>query len=179
VPPAAENAPRQKLERPPGERYLRRPTSERSSGEDGQGKPEAAAGKPEAAAAGDPEVAAAPGRGIAYGVVVSIVGALLIAILAGELAVTSGLIVVAAAVGWFVPRSIRLGARGSLTANQARIGAALIAVGGVVLGQVGIWLIARSEGGVLGITDYLGEVFGPLVPIELGVAALVAWLTAR
>jgi hypothetical protein len=57
--------------------------------------------------------------------------------------------------------------------------ATIIAVGGVILGQLGIWLIARSEGGVLGFTDYLGDVFGALVPIELGLAAVIAWLTAR
>jgi hypothetical protein len=110
---------------------------------------------------------------------VAIAGAAVIAVLAAELTVTSGLIIVAAALGWFVQLAIRVGARGTLSARQSRIGALTITLGGVVLGQVGIWLIARSEGGVLGFTDYVGDVFGPLVLVELGVAGVVAWITAR
>ena len=49
----------------------------------------------------------------------------------------------------------------------------------VVLGQLGLWLYARSVGGVLGPLDYLGETFGPLVPLEFAAAALTSWLTAR
>jgi hypothetical protein len=48
-----------------------------------------------------------------------------------------------------------------------------------VVGQLGLWLYALTEGGVLGPIDYLGEVFGLLVPLELGVAAVIGWMSAR
>jgi hypothetical protein len=50
---------------------------------------------------------------------------------------------------------------------------------GILLGQVGIWLFARSEGGVLGPLDYLGQAFGWLVVAQLVIGAVVAWLTSR
>jgi hypothetical protein len=56
------------------------------------------------------------------------------------------------------------------------VGLALVAV---VLGQLGLWLYARTEGGVLGPFEYLGETFGLLVPLELAAASIAAWLTGR
>jgi hypothetical protein len=50
---------------------------------------------------------------------------------------------------------------------------------GILVGQVGIWLYARSEGGVLGLVDYLGQAFGWLVVAQLVVGAAVAWWTSR
>ena len=50
---------------------------------------------------------------------------------------------------------------------------------GVGLGQVGLWLLARGEGGVLPLVDYLGETFGILVPLQLAIAGLVAWWRSR
>ena len=47
------------------------------------------------------------------------------------------------------------------------------------LGQVGLWVFARSEGGVLPLLDYLGEAFGLVVPVQLVVASPVsAWVGA-
>jgi hypothetical protein len=36
-----------------------------------------------------------------------------------------------------------------------------------------------TEGGVLSLVDYLGEVFGPVVIIQFVVGAVVAWVVAR
>ncbi len=55
----------------------------------------------------------------------------------------------------------------------------MLTVASVALGQVGIWQYALTEGGVLPLVDYLGEVFGPLVIVEFVVGAVVAWLAAR
>ena len=55
----------------------------------------------------------------------------------------------------------------------------LLAVAAVAVPQLGLWQNARVEGGVLSPLDYLWEVYGPLVPIELAVAAGVAWLVTR
>ena len=46
-------------------------------------------------------------------------------------------------------------------------------------GQVGLWLYAGSEGGVLSLVDYLGETFGPLVPLQVVIAPAAAWMAAR
>jgi hypothetical protein len=54
-----------------------------------------------------------------------------------------------------------------------------LAVAAVVLGQAGLWLYARAEGGVLAPLDYLWEVYGVLVPLEVLAAGLVAWISAR
>ena len=59
------------------------------------------------------------------------------------------------------------------------LAAIVLALGGVALGQAGVWLLGREEGGVLGLTDYLGEVFGILVPAQFAVAAVAAWLASR
>ncbi len=58
------------------------------------------------------------------------------------------------------------------------LGATLAGIG-VTIGQVGLWLYARTEGGVLPLIDYLGLTFGALVPLQLLLAAGVAWWRAR
>ena len=97
--------------------------------------------------------------------------------LAGQLAVSSGLLVVAVVVGRFVGVGLRT-ARGALTPAAARTLALVIAIAGVGAAQIGIWLYARSEGGVLELADYLGQTFGPLVPLEIVLAAVIAILSA-
>ncbi len=96
-------------------------------------------------------------------------GAAVVALLGGPLSVTGGLVGVAVVIGWVV---------GSLARPSLAV-AVGVAIGSFALGLVGIWLFARLEGGVLGPTEYLAEVQGPLVVVELAVAALVAAATAR
>jgi hypothetical protein len=55
----------------------------------------------------------------------------------------------------------------------------VLTVASVALGQIGIWRYALAEGGVLPLVDYLDEVFGPLVIVELVVGTVVAWVVAR
>jgi hypothetical protein len=139
-----------RLERPPGERYERPPT----------------------------EAAQTSARsGIAIAVAVAVAGVILMVLLAGQLAVSSGLLVVAVAMGRFVGLGLRT-ARGALSPARARTLALVIAIGAIVLAQIGIWLYARSEGGVLELADYLGETFGPLVPLEVALAGVIAVLSA-
>ena len=57
--------------------------------------------------------------------------------------------------------------------------AIVLTVAAIALGQLGIWQYARSEGGVLPLVDYLGEVFGLLVPVQFGAGIVAAWLVAR
>ena len=50
---------------------------------------------------------------------------------------------------------------------------------GAWLVRIGLWLYARTEGGVLGPLDYLGETFGLLVPLQVLAASIAAWISAR
>jgi hypothetical protein len=127
-------------------------------------------------AASSPPVA----RGIAFALLAAMVGGIAIAVAGGRLTITAGLLVVAAVLGWIVAvaLAIGLGTNRSMGRRARRVTAAAIAVLGVALGQLGLWLIAREEGGVLAPIDYLADVFGLLVPAEFALAAAVAWWRA-
>jgi hypothetical protein len=120
-----------------------------------------------------------PGRGLAYAAIVGIVGAVMIVVLGGVLTLTGGLFVVAAVIGYATAWALRVGG-GSTIGDRRRAYLALgLALASVALGQLGLWLYALTEGGVLSLLDYLAEAFGPLVPIQAVIAGLVAWVTAR
>jgi hypothetical protein len=145
----------------PGERRLDRPPSERFA-------PPA-----EAAAATRP-----PGslpRAIGYGAAAAVGGAVLTVLLGGVVALSAGLLVVAASAGNVVGLVTRIG--GGTTVPRRRgiaIGVAL-ALAGFALGQLGLWWYAGTEGGVLPLVEYLATTFGFLVPIQALLAAGFAW----
>jgi hypothetical protein len=112
---------------------------------------------------------ACPVRGLAWAALVAVGGAAAIVALGGPLAVSIGLVVVALVIGRLVGLALR----------TKEFSAVTITLLGILLGQLGIWLYARSEGGVLGLLDYLGQTFGWLVAAQLLVGAAVAWWTAR
>ena len=154
-----------------GERRLARPPSARyGSPADGPVPAVVRAEAPDRASAS---------RGVAFGAVAAIVGAAVIVVLGGLLAVSAGLLVAAAAIGYAVGLATVAGAAGTLSGPGRPVIAAALAGIGVLLGQVGLWLYAMNEGGVLSLVDYLGETFGALVPIELLLAVGVAWWRAR
>ncbi len=166
--------------RPPavgGERRLARPPSDRYGGAAGAGTGSSPGDTP----GGDPAAAAPPNpmRGVVYGSVAALVGAALIVVFGGALAISAGLLVVAAAVGYVVGLAAVGGAGDTLGGPARSWIAAAIAGLGVVLGQAGLWVYARAEGGVLPPIEYLAQTFGPLVPLELLVAVGVAWWRAR
>ena len=156
----------------PGERRLAHPPSDRYRAAE-------AAAAVNAAAVDAPDPGASVLRGVAVATVVGIVGAIIIIVLGGVFAVSAGLIVAAAAIGWAVAMAVRVGARERLT-RSARVRLAVgLALAAIALGQLGLWLYARAEGGVLPPLDYLGQVFGFLVPVEFTAAAILAWARAR
>jgi hypothetical protein len=188
-------------ERPPqpGERRLDRPPSERygpapggpAPGGPGPGGPapggpaptttEASATKVDAAAAGEGAGASSGSlwRGLAYAAIVAAVSIAAIVVLGGVLAFSAGLLVVAAVAGRAIGLALDLGGGAAVrppTRTWLAVGIALATVG---FGQLGLWWYAGTEGGVLGPLDYLGEAFGVLVPLELGLAAAFAWWAAR
>jgi hypothetical protein len=121
------------------------------------------------AQAGEDAAAGRPFRGVPWAAVIAIGGAAAIVALGGPLAVSLGLVVVAFVIGRLVGLALRTRPAPAVTLTLL----------GILLGQVGIWLFARSEGGVLGPLDYLGQAFGWLVVAQLVVGAVVAWLTSR
>ncbi len=160
-----------------GERRLPRAPSERYGTSQAPRSP-AAADRPPGWSPETPTGHSAT-RGVAFGAIVALVGAALIVVFGGALAVSAGLLVVASGVGYAVGLATVIGADGTLsTGTRAWIAAALAALG-VLLGQIGLWLFARAEGGVLAPIDYLGQTFGPLVPVEVLLGAAVAWWRAR
>lgn len=145
----------------PGERRLERPPSDRYR-----------VAPPEPTATG----AGSPGRRIAFAVLAAVVGAAAITLAGGILAITAGLLVIAAALGWAVPAALSTSAGDGTRREWFAAGLAALGVG---LGQVGLWLVARLEGGTLGLIEYLWEVFGILVPLQLAIAVVVAWRRTR
>jgi hypothetical protein len=154
----------------PGERRLARPPSDRYRAS------EAAVA---AAAERIPDPAASVARGVAVAMAVAIAGAVAIVVFGGVLAVTEILLFIAGFTGGGVGIGLRWGAANRLP-RRRRVAIALsLALGAVALGQLGLWQYGRSEGGVLGPLDYLGQVYGPLVLIEFATAGVVASLAAR
>lgn len=159
--PASVPGEQRRLDRPPSDRY--REAEEKSA----------------ANAAARAESSASLARGLAIAIALGLVGAAAIVVLGGIATVTTGLIVVAGAIGFGVAVALQLGAGSQLSPGR-RIGLAVaLTVASVALGQIGIWRYALAEGGVLSLIDYLGEVFGPVVIVEFVVGAVVAWLVAR
>jgi hypothetical protein len=155
----------------PGERRLSRPPSERYREEEARA----------AAAADDArqDPSASVARGVALATVVAAIGAGAIVVLGGILTVTTGLVAVAGVMALGVGIALRWGAGSRLDPGRRVAIALALSVGAVVVAQLGLWQNARVEGGVLSPLEYLWDVYGPLVPIELVVAAFVAWLASR
>ena len=147
----------------PGERRLDRPPSDRYRSTDA------------VAEASEPS-GASPARGAAFAVLVAIAVAVAITVVGGVLLVSAGLVVLGAAGGWVVALALKVGG-GDTIPRRRRIWLAVgVALGAVVLGQLGLWLFARTEGGVLPLVEYLGQTFGALVPLQaLAATAVAAW----
>jgi hypothetical protein len=146
--PAPEPGERRRLDHPPSDRFANQPASPTGLSE-------------------DPAADATPlsdRERILRGVAIGLAGAIAMTLLGGPLSITAGLVGAAGAIGFVVGAAMR----------PLRGPAVAIALASVALGLVGIWLFALSEGGVLCIVEYLADVQGILVPIELIVAGVLA-----
>ena len=145
---------RRSLDRPPGERYVTTtgPVAEPS-------RRPAAVPTPVAA------------------VLIALGGAAVTVLLGGVLSLSAGLLLVAGGAGWLIGRA--LGPAGSGAPARGAAVAVGLALASVLLGHVGLWLFATSEGGALGPVEYLGQTWGPLAVAQYVVAAAAAWLAAR
>ncbi len=114
----------------------------------------------------------------------AIAGAALLTIVGAILASTFGLLLAAGFIGTAVGLVL---ARAALPAGDAvpvprRTVAWLavgLAVGAVAVAALATWAYGRSEGGTLGLFEYLLETFGPFVPAEALIAAVTAWWGAK
>jgi hypothetical protein len=147
----------------PGERRLERPPSDRYT---------PAVPEPRSDGAGS------RGRAITYAALAALAGAVAITVGGGLLAMTAGLLVIAVALGWAVAAALSTSPGDGTRTRRTALAAGMAAIG-VALGQLGLWLVARQEGGTLGLIEYLGEVFGILVLLQLVIAVAVAWWRAR
>ena len=153
-----------------GERRLARPPSDRYRS------------TADAATAGsDDQVGAGGsfGRAVAFGALTGLIVAAAITVLGGVLLITAGLIAVAALGGWAIAIAVRAGGLDAVGPPRRRALAVGLAAAAVLAGQLGLWLFARYEGGVLGPVDYLAETFEFLVPLQFLFAIAAAWLAAR
>ena len=150
----------------PGERRLDRPPSDRYA-------------HPEPEIDASATRAGSGGGALAVAAAVGAVGALATIALGGVLGLSAGLLVVAGATGWGIGAAWVAAGRDAIRAGRRPWLAAAVAIGSFVAGQLGLWLNARSEGGVLSVPDYLGQTFGLLVPAQAILIVALAWWTAR
>jgi hypothetical protein len=98
---------------------------------------------------------------------------------AAILASTTGLLftsgVTGAGVGLVLARaSAPRGAARPITRRAVAWLAVALSIAAVGVAAVATWLVARGEGGTLGLLDYLWTTFGPFIPGEAIVAAVAA-----
>lgn len=104
-----------------------------------------------------PPSVADPLAGVLVPLAIVLGGAVAFVILGAILAVTAGLVVLAAVIGWLI---------GTFVSPPLRAG--LVGLAAVTLGLMAIWLFGRIEGGVMDPVGYFLEVQGgPLVVLEL------------
>lgn len=107
-------------------------------------------------------------------------GAIALVVVGGVFASTFGLLLISgvsgAAIGLVLARAAVPDDAARPTARRAVLWIALaLALGAVIVGDVGLWLFARQEGGTLEPLDYLWTTFGPFVPGDAVAATLAAW----
>jgi hypothetical protein len=117
-------------------------------------------------------------RGIVLAILVAAFCGLILVVLGGAFDFTAGLIVVAFFLGRLTATAMKLGAGSTISGARILAASVGIALAGVVLAQLGLWVWARWEGGSLDPVDFLAQTYGVLVILELLLAGGAAWLKA-
>lgn len=110
-------------------------------------------------------------RAEARAIVAAALGAALLVLVGGVLALTSGQLFVVGVSGAAIGLVAAGSERPKPWIRRFAIGLALAVV---TVGAIGSWLIAASQGGSLGLVDFLWATTGLLVPAELVVATVAA-----
>ena len=160
-PPAPPERESRRLAEPPSARY-----APRTAAQD--------------AGAGAEGAASALTRPLLRAALVAIVGAVVLTLVGAILASTFGLLFVAgaagAAIGLVLSRAaVPIGDGVAVPRRRVAWLAVGLSLAAVVVAAVATWLIAKGEGGTLGLVDYLMTTFGPFVPAEAVLASLAAW----
>lgn len=112
-------------------------------------------------------------------IVVAAAGAALLVLVGAILASTVGLLFISGAIGATVGLVL---ARAAVPAGEAApvprrtvtVLALVLTLAAIIGAGVATWLYARSEGGTLGLLDYLLTTFGPFIPGELVIGSVAA-----
>ncbi len=177
TPPPAAPPPR-RLDRAPGERY--RSADGLPPGSTGAGSASgltAAQPRPDWDAGG--RLKPSLGRAILLAIPAAAIFAAVSIWLAGPLSFTGGLVIAAIIAGRAIGLAVRVGGGRAVTSGRRVAVALAVTLLWFVVAQVGTWQFALNEGGDLPLLDYLNQVYGPLVFIELAAAGLAAWWSAR
>jgi hypothetical protein len=116
---------------------------------------------------------------VALGALAALAGSVVMVVLGGVFALSAGLLVISGLIGWAIGQVVSGAASPASTPRFRTTVAVTLAFDAVALAQVGLWLHARTQGGALGLLDYLAQTRGLLVPIELLIAMGVAWWATR
>lgn len=165
--PVAERPPRDLPGERPPKRLLDRAPSERLGGS-----------RPPAGAATGAALQAegSPGRAAAFGLVAATAGALVHLAAATLLLWTGALLVVAVTIGIGVGLAVAVGAGRPMQPRTRRALALGLALGSIALAVGLSWALS---GMYLGPLDYLAQVYGLLVPLQLALAAAGAVAGSR
>lgn len=118
-------------------------------------------------------------RAVVFAIPAAVIALAVYVGLAGPFSFTAGLVVVAIFGGRMIGLSARAGGGTAVSADRAIVIALVITLAWFAGAQVSTWLYARGEGGVLPLLEYLGQVFGPIVPLVAIASVLAAWWSAR
>jgi len=165
--PVAEHPPRDLPGERPPKRLLDQAPSERLGGSP---PPAGAAGAAGAAGEGS------PGRAVAFGLVAAAAGAIVHLAAATLLLWTGALLVVAVTIGIGVGLAVAIGAGRAMRLRTRRALALGLALGSIALAVGSSWALS---GMYLGPLDYLAQVYGLLVPLQLALAAAGAVAGSR
>ena len=172
-------------------RRLNRPPSARYGGAEAAARPGSTWGSWRSSGS---SLGASPTRAVVGAVLVAVAGAAMLTLILGGLASTAGIFAVSGitsvAIGLLIANDAMPTRRGSdaglstspseagglaaapLRRDQATRLAMGIGIGMIVLAGIGVWLLARLEGGVLDPITYLWTTFGFGLPVQAVVALI-------
>jgi hypothetical protein len=168
-----EHPPRRLLERAPSERYA---TSSPAAARGSAARGSAAGGSPAGGSAAGGGDAGSVRRAFLLGLGAAAIGAAVHLVCAVLLLVTGGLLVVAATLGFGVGSLVRHGAGLRVRSGTRRSLGVTLAIAAIAVALAVNWALS---GAYLGPLDFLDQVYGALVPLQVAAAAAGALAGTR
>jgi hypothetical protein len=170
-----DRPPRRLLERAPSERYTAGGPAGTAPSAAGAARSEAGSPRAGGIAAGPGDAGSVP-RAFLLGLVAAAIGATVHVAVAVLLLATGGLLVVAATLGFVVGALVRKGAGLRVRAGARRSLGVTLAIAAIAAALAVNWALS---GAYLGPFDFLDQVYGPLVPLQVAAAAAGALAGTR